>query len=186
MVSVETDPAADVNAADEAGPMADRRADSAAEFDLERFLPFLLSVASNRVSRLFAGRYSVAFGLSIPEWRALAVIGHANARGASPTASEVAQRSGMDKAKVSRAVGALARRGLIARAVGGADRRQQPLSLSAAGRAVHEGVVPLARTLEAELMAGFGPAERALLRRALSDLGQRATAMGAHAADGLD
>lgn len=166
--------------------MADGTTKDAAEFDLEGFLPYLLSVSSNRVSRLFAGRYSDAFGLSIPEWRALAVIGHANARGARPTASEVAQRSGMDKAKVSRAVGALTRRGLIARGVAGDDRRQQPLSLSAEGRAVHRGVVPLARTLEAELLADLGAEERALLRRVLAGLAQRAGAMGAGAGDGPD
>jgi DNA-binding MarR family transcriptional regulator len=157
-----------------------------AEFDLERFLPYLLSVASNRVSRLFAGRYSDAFGLSIPEWRALAVIGHANARGARPTASEVAQRSGMDKTKVSRAVAALTRRGLIARGVAGDDRRQQPLSLSAEGWAVHCGVVPLARALEAELLSDLGPEERALLRRVLAGLAQRAGAMGAGTGEGPD
>jgi DNA-binding MarR family transcriptional regulator len=166
--------------------MADGTPKESAEFDLEGFLPYLLSVASNRVSRLFAGRYSHAFGLSIPEWRALAVIGHANARGLRPTASEVAQRSGMDKAKVSRAVSALARRGLIARGVAGEDRRQQPLSLSAEGRAVHRGVVPLARALEAELLAGLGAEDRALLRRVLAGLAQRAGAMGAGPADGPD
>lgn len=166
--------------------MADGSAKDAAEFDLEGFLPYLLSVASNRVSRLFAGRYSEAFGLSIPEWRALAVIGHANARDARPTASEVAQRSGMDKAKVSRAVGGLAKRGLIARGVAGEDRRQQPLSLSAQGRAVHRGVVPLARALEAELLAGFSPEERALLRRVLAELARRASATGPADGDGPD
>ena len=45
------------------------------DFRLEEFLPYRLSVAANRVSRLFARRYSEAFGLSIPEWRVLATIG---------------------------------------------------------------------------------------------------------------
>jgi|YNPMSStandDraft_1061717.scaffolds.fasta_scaffold49037_1 DNA-binding MarR family transcriptional regulator len=158
----------------------------AADFDLEHFLPYLLSVASNRVSRLFAGRYSAAFGLSIPEWRVLAVIGQANARGLSPTASEVVQRSAMDKTKVSRAVASLLSRGLIERGVGGRDRRQQPLRLSAAGRQVHAGVVPLARTLEAELLAGVSDADRTRLREALARLAARAAAMGTAAGEGLD
>ena len=51
-------------------------ADAAANgFRLEDFLPYQLSVAANRVSRLFARRYSEAFGLSIPEWRVIAVVG---------------------------------------------------------------------------------------------------------------
>lgn len=174
---------ADVNAARQAGPTAPS---DAAEFDLESFLPYLLSVASNRVSRLFAGRYSAAFGLSIPEWRVLAVIGQANARGSRPTASEIVQRSGMDKAKVSRAVASLLARRLIERGVGGADRRQQPLALSAAGRAVHAGVVPLARTLEAELLDGLAAEDRARLRDALARLAARAAAMGASQGEGPD
>ncbi|MDH3476666.1 MAG: MarR family transcriptional regulator, partial [Rhodospirillales bacterium] len=38
-------------------------------FDLETFLPYRLSVVTNRVSRAFARRYSAEFGLSVPEWR---------------------------------------------------------------------------------------------------------------------
>ncbi|MCX7683662.1 MAG: MarR family transcriptional regulator [Acetobacteraceae bacterium] len=174
---------ADVNAARRRGS---RASSDAAEFDLESFLPYLLSVASNRVSRLFAGRYSAAFGLSIPEWRVLAVIGQANARGVRPTASGIVQRSGMDKAKVSRAVASLLARGLIERGVGGADRRQQPLALSASGRAVHAGVVPLARTLEAELLDGLAPEDRIRLREALARLAARADAMGAAPGEGPD
>jgi len=47
----------------------------APDFRLEDFLPYRLSVAANRVSRRFAGRYGAAFGLSIPEWRVMAVLG---------------------------------------------------------------------------------------------------------------
>ena len=42
---------------------------------LEAFLPYRLSVASNLVSRASARRYQSAFGLSIPEWRVIAVLG---------------------------------------------------------------------------------------------------------------
>ena len=44
-------------------------------FRLEDFMPYRLSVAANRVSRLCARRYTKAYGLSIPEWRVLAVVG---------------------------------------------------------------------------------------------------------------
>ena len=46
-----------------------------AEFHLDEFLPYRLSVAAGRVSRLFGRRYAEAFGLSIPEWRVLTVVG---------------------------------------------------------------------------------------------------------------
>src|SRR5438105_1016632 len=44
-------------------------------FKLEEFLPYQLSVTASSVSRLFAKHYADRFGLSIPEWRVLAVVG---------------------------------------------------------------------------------------------------------------
>src|SRR4249920_2674610 len=77
-------------------------------FRLEEFLPYRLSVAANRVSRLFARRYSEAFGLTIPEWRVLATIG----RFGSLSPSAVGEWTAMDKVKVSRAAASLVARGL--------------------------------------------------------------------------
>ena len=42
---------------------------------LERFVPYRLSILSNRVSRAIAARYAKAFDLTIPEWRVIAVLG---------------------------------------------------------------------------------------------------------------
>ena len=42
---------------------------------LERFLPYRLSILSNRVSRAIATRFAKTFGLTIPEWRVIAVLG---------------------------------------------------------------------------------------------------------------
>ena len=41
-------------------------------FDLSAFLPYQLAVVASRVSKEFAERYRVEFGLTIPEWRVLA------------------------------------------------------------------------------------------------------------------
>ena len=79
-------------------------------FRLEDFLPYRLSVAASRVSRLFARRYSEAYGLSIPEWRVLAIVGRFDTL--SPSA--VGEWSAMDKVKVSRAAASLVARGLRA------------------------------------------------------------------------
>ena len=55
---------------------------------LARFLPYRLSVLANRASSTLAGQYSQRFGLSIPQWRVIAVL--ANEPGIS--AVEVAER----------------------------------------------------------------------------------------------
>ena len=43
------------------------------ELDLDSFVPYRLSVLSNRVSGAIARQYSQAFGLSIPKWRVMGV-----------------------------------------------------------------------------------------------------------------
>ena len=146
-----------------------------ADFALEEFLPYRLSVVSNRASRLFARRYSEAFGISIAEWRVLAVVG----RFGGLSASAVVERTAMDKVKVSRAVRGLLARGLLRRQGDAADRRVQRLAMTPAGEGIHGRILPLARGLEAELLAGMAAAEQAALHRLLDALDARLAAMGA-------
>src|SRR5215831_6645102 len=94
------------------------------KLDLEHFVPYRLSVLSNRVSSAIARQYSDRFGLSIPEWRVMAVLG--GTPGLS--AREVAERTAMDKVQVSRAVARLLRAKRIQRAPDNRDRRVTRLS----------------------------------------------------------
>lgn len=138
-------------------------------FALARFLPYRLSVVTNKVSRAFARRYSEEFGLSIPEWRVLAVLG-----AFAPLSSNgICERTAMDKAKVSRAVALLVGKGLVERAPEPADRRLVRLRHSAAGARVYGSIVPRARALEAEITAEFSAEERDLLERLLAKLEAR-------------
>ncbi len=135
-------------------------------FRLEDFLPYRLSVASNRVSRLFARRYSEAFGISIPEWRVIAVLG----RFGTLSPSAVGEATAMDKVKVSRAAAGLVARGLLKQAPDPHDGRGRKLTLSRKGESIHRGVIPLARELEATLSAGLSRTEWAALQKALARL----------------
>lgn len=151
-------------------------------FDLDAFLPYRLSVTSNLVSRLFARRYADEFGLTIAEWRVMAVVG----ADGTASASDVRARTGMDKAKVSRAVAGLLARRLVRRIAHRGDRRVEPLALTPAGRAAFEAIVPRARALEAELAAGLPPGQRAALEAALRHIATRAAMLGAEAEGGPD
>lgn len=142
---------------------------SAGGFALARFLPYRLSVVTNKVSRAFARRYSEEFGLSIPEWRVLAVLG-----AFAPLSSNgICERTAMDKAKVSRAVSLLVGKGLVERAPEPADRRLVRLRHSTAGARVYRAIVPRAQALEAEITADLTAEERALLERLLAKLEAR-------------
>jgi DNA-binding MarR family transcriptional regulator len=148
------------------------------QLDLERFLPYRLSVLSNRISDAIARAYRERFGLGVTEWRVMAVLG----RYPGLAAGAVAQRTAMDKVAVSRAVARLLARGLLARDTHGDDRRRSVLALSAAGRRVHDQVVPLALAYERELLAPLDPAERTTLARLLSRLDIALAAPGVAAA----
>ncbi|HVJ55417.1 MAG TPA: MarR family winged helix-turn-helix transcriptional regulator [Aliidongia sp.] len=131
--------------------------------DLERFLPYRLSVLSNRISTAIARVYEQRFGLSIPEWRLIAVLG----RFGPLSANGVAERTYMDKVRVSRAVQRLLQRGLIERAMDGADRRRSILQLSAEGRTIRAEVAPLALDIERGLLTALSRTDRAELDRLL-------------------
>lgn len=127
--------------------------------ELEKFLPYRLSVLAQLVSESLHDLYAEPFGLSVTQWRVMAALG----RFAPLTASEVGQRIVMDKVAVSRAVAGLMKRDLIERATDLNDRRRASLRLSAKGRAMHAQIVPLALGYEAELYLALSPEERETL-----------------------
>jgi DNA-binding MarR family transcriptional regulator len=135
-------------------------------FKLEDFLPYRLSVAANRVSRMFARRYSEAYGLSIPEWRVLAIVG----RFGTVSPSAVGEWTAMDKVKVSRAAAGLVSRGLLRQTQDPEDGRGRLLRLTRRGAAVYDGMVPLACELEDQLAEGMSRAEWSALLKALDKL----------------
>ncbi|KFN42365.1 hypothetical protein N790_11550 [Arenimonas malthae CC-JY-1] len=132
--------------------------------DLEHFLPYRLSVLSNRISQDIARLYADRFGLGITEWRVLAVLG----RHHDIPAREVAERTAMDKVAVSRAIASLQAAGRIERQVRRDDRRHSMLRLSPAGRAIYDEVAPMALAYQRRLLEGLSPDERAALDRLLT------------------
>lgn len=126
---------------------------------LEDFLPYRLSILSNRVSRAIAARYAKTFDLTVPEWRIIAVLG----RQPDLTAKEVAEATEMDKVAVSRAVAKLvASKRVVARADRD-DARRQILSLTAQGETVHARIAPIALASEQRLLATLDVRERGQL-----------------------
>jgi DNA-binding MarR family transcriptional regulator len=138
--------------------------------DLEHFLPYRLSVLSNRISAAIAREYAERFQLGMTEWRVLAVIGPLPGL----SASEVVERTAMDKVAVSRAVDRLVRSGRLLRETDGDDRRRSLLRLSPAGRAVYAEVVPAALALERRLLESLSATDREQLDELLGRLNEAA------------
>lgn len=140
-----------------------------ARLELDRFLPYRLSVLTNRISAAIARLYSERFDLSTPEWRAMAALG--NTPGLS--ASEVASRTAMDKVQVSRAVASLTEKGRIARMPDAEDGRVTRLKLSPAGQAIYDEIVPLALELETRLFETLTAEERISFDRIMQKLSRQ-------------
>ncbi|SFW41306.1 MULTISPECIES: MarR family winged helix-turn-helix transcriptional regulator [Luteibacter] len=137
-----------------------------APLELERFLPYRLSILSNTVSQSIATEYQDRFELSMTEWRVMTIL----ARFPEVSAREVVERTAMDKVAVSRAVARLVEAGRVDRSTHGGDKRRSVLKLSEAGWAIHDEVAPLARAHERDLLAKLDEAERVQLDRILDKL----------------
>ncbi|MGH8031659.1 MAG: MarR family winged helix-turn-helix transcriptional regulator [Luteimonas sp.] len=157
---------APVTSSEASAPDATARGVKHAVLELERFLPYRLSVLSNRVSQTIADQYAVRFGLAITEWRVMAALG----RYPELSANQVATRTAMDKVAVSRAVAKLLERGLLQREMHDNDRRRSVLALSPAGYGVYDEVVPMALDCERRLLEHFSDDERATLDKLIDRL----------------
>ncbi|MFM5924966.1 MAG: MarR family winged helix-turn-helix transcriptional regulator [Novosphingobium sp.] len=150
-----------------------------AQTRLTQFVPYMMSVTTNAVSDLIAGEYRSRYGLKIPEWRVMAVLGDSGAR----TQRELVQATRMDKVAVNRACKALEDRALITRSPNAADGRSHHLELTAAGTVMHGEIMPHALDMERRLLAPLSPDERSqfasLLRRIVESAEQLEEGKGA-------
>lgn len=135
-------------------------------FELGKYLPFRLTVLSNRLTRRVARFYGERFKLTAPEWRTMAVLGQ---RGAM-SANAVIVQTTMDKVRVSRAVAKLLKAGYITREADPQDRRRAILTLTASGMEVYRQIVPLVQEVEAEMLAALSPDDRQGLDAALAQI----------------
>jgi DNA-binding MarR family transcriptional regulator len=135
-------------------------------FKLEQFFPYRLSVLNEQVSRSLAALYSDRFGLTPPEWRAMAVLA-----GFQPlSANGICQRTNMDKVRVTRAIARMIEAGLVSRQEDATDRRYVSLRLTAKGTEVYGQILPLVQSREAEILAALSADEISALDTILRKL----------------
>lgn len=154
-------------------PPVPQRGAADAMIELGRFLPYRLAVLSSAISRGLGEVYGDRFHLTIADWRILANLGQAGAL----YAGELAERSNLDKPKVTRALQRMEAAGVIVRAVDLEDRRQARLSLTDKGRKMYGEVARIALAWETELMSPLSKAEREALAAILVRLQERVDEM---------
>ena len=136
------------------------------DFDVQDFLPYLLSRAAELASLDFQTLYKGRYGMLRAEWR---VMFHLGVYG-TLTAKEIGKRSSLHKTKVSRAVAKLSDRRWISRVRDEDDRRAEHLTLTPAGQRVYADLKEQAAAHDAKLAENFDKSEMELLRRMLRQL----------------
>ena len=139
-----------------------------APIELEKFIPYQLSIVSNTVSQAIADEYQQRFDLGTTEWRVMAVLARYDGDGLS--ARQVARLTATDKVAISRALARLVAKGRVLRRVHHGDKRRSVLRLSAAGWRIHDAVAPLARRHERDFLERLDDEERRSLTRILDKL----------------
>ncbi len=133
---------------------------------LSQFLPYQLSITSNAYSSLIANEYQARFGLKIPEWRVMTILGDLG----SATQRDMVRSTRMDKVAVNRACKVLEERALIMRSPNASDGRSHHLELTAAGKALHAEIWPMAQSLSDKVTAALSAEEIAALEAILAKL----------------
>ena len=136
---------------------------------LEKFLPYRLNQASEKVSQKFAQEYKKRYGLTRPEWRTFATIGQFGII----TAREICNHSPMHKTKVSRAVFSLEKRRWVKRTQDPEDRRLEHLELTSVGQTAYKDLVSVARSFEQNFINSIGNEDAKLLLKALDAIERR-------------
>lgn len=140
---------------------------------IDQFLTFRITRLSNALRNNLTKRYLEEFGLSLPEWRLLAL----TTRFSPIRFSELTARSSMDKGQVSRTLRVMSKNGLIKMKVlkqrtRAAEALAAPVvvSVTAKGKALYQSVLPVARRRQAEMLHILTPAERTALFSTLDKL----------------
>src|SRR5690242_15186122 len=114
--------------------------------EIRDLLSYRLHVVANLLSRGAELRYRREFGVSLWEWRTLALLGAVT----EPLSlNHLAHSAGIHKSQMSRVVSGLARRRLVRRAADPADARGVQIALSKVGRKVYDGLIRAAAERDA-------------------------------------
>jgi DNA-binding MarR family transcriptional regulator len=136
-------------------------------------LSYRLHVVANLLSRGAELRYRREYGVSLWEWRTIALLGAVT----EPLAfNHLAHAAGVHKSQMSRVVSGLVRRKLVAREADPGDARGVRLGLTKAGRKVYEGLIGAAEQRDAAFRGCLSKTETQVFDRALSKLATQARA----------
>ena len=139
--------------------------------EIRELLSYRVHMVANLLSRGAELRYRREFGVSLWEWRTVALLGAAQ----EPLSlNHLAHAAGIHKSQMSRVVSGLAERRLVLREVDPGDGRGVRLALSKPGRKVYEGLIRAASERDAVFRRCLSESEKQTFERILKKLAGQA------------
>ena len=137
------------------------------DLELDAFITVLMSRASKNLRRTITEPYASKYGLSVFEWRTMAVLGRGRILKFSDVVNEVAD----DKGQVSRVLKQLSDRGLVATTPLGENWRQgMQCSLTHEGEKIYKKIMPEARKAQSDVILSLPKSQRLAFFRILKRL----------------
>lgn len=138
---------------------------------IRELLSYRLHRVANLLSRGAELRYRREFGVSLWEWRTVALLGGA----AEPQSlNELARAAGMDKSQMSRVVAGLTKKKIVVRDIDANDGRGIRLSLTKSGRVLYRKLIGAAAERNSAFLGCLTAKERTALDAIMAKLANEA------------
>ena len=138
---------------------------------IRELLSYRLHQVANLLSRGAEMRYRREFGVSLWEWRTVALLGGA---GEPQSLNDLARAAGVDKAQMSRVVSGLCARKLVSRAADANDGRGIRLSLTRSGARLYQALIAAAAERNSAFLGCLSARERSALEKIMTKLAREA------------
>ena len=145
--------------------------------EIKDLLSYQVHMVANLLSRGAELRYRREFGVSLWEWRTIALLG---ASEDPQSLGHLARAAGIDKSQMSRVVSGLTRRKLVMRDTNDEDGRGVQLRLSKSGRRLYGGLIGAAAQRDAALRDCLSEREKTVFQRVLTKLAGQARELIQH------
>jgi DNA-binding MarR family transcriptional regulator len=138
---------------------------------IRELLSYRLHQVANLLSRGAEMRYRREFGVSLWEWRTVALVGGA---AQAQSLNELARAAGMDKSQMSRVVAGLTGKRIVVREVDASDGRGIRLSLTAKGTNLYRKLIQAAAERNDAFVGCLTAKERVALDAIMAKLAREA------------
>ena len=144
----------------------DAQSDDLYPDDIEEFLTYHLNILARKLSRRHSRFLNENFDMALAEWWLLAQI----SQHSPTTVRDLAARTLIDKAQVSRGIEQLKLRNYVRRETDPKDKRSALFYITEEGTAAYEKIMPARRANQSELMSQLTREQRDSFRQSITRL----------------